>query len=352
MSKSDVGGTPASVGGNSVKVDFAGAPQGGDPLHAISAQVFTVKISSLVLQGSPRIAGEDESHVRVLAEIQGELPPIVVSRATMRVVDGMHRVQAALLRKEETINAHFFDGSDEEEFVTAVRLNMAHGLPLTLADRKAAAARIIEAHPQWSSRAVAAATGLSDKTVGALRRCSSADFPQTNARIGRDGRVRRLNRRDDRQRAGDLVVDAPDAPVREIAKAAGIPLATAHDVRQRVRRGEDPVPPRQRATRVEGQAAKKPALMGGFEANAPTEDKRIIVQQLKNDPSLRFSENGRTLLRLLAVHAMNPAAWSRLIAATPDHLKPSVKDLAKECALAWHSFAEALTESSGQRQAN
>jgi hypothetical protein len=45
---------------------------------------------------------------------------------------------------------------------------MAHGLPLTLADRLAAAARIVTACPYWSDRAVAAVAGLSPKTVTAV----------------------------------------------------------------------------------------------------------------------------------------------------------------------------------------
>src|SRR5262245_27830171 len=59
--------------------------------------VATVRISSLVLEDSPRLSGEDPDHTRLLAEAEGELPPITIHRSTMRVIDGAHRVQAALL---------------------------------------------------------------------------------------------------------------------------------------------------------------------------------------------------------------------------------------------------------------
>ena len=56
-------------------------------------------------------------HIRSLAELQDELPPILVHRTTMRVIDGMHRLKAAILRGERTIEATFYDGDDAEAFV-------------------------------------------------------------------------------------------------------------------------------------------------------------------------------------------------------------------------------------------
>jgi hypothetical protein len=36
--------------------------------------------------------------------------------------------------------------------VLAVQVNVTHGLPLSLADRKVAASRIIDCYPGWSNR--------------------------------------------------------------------------------------------------------------------------------------------------------------------------------------------------------
>src|SRR5262245_43617336 len=71
-----------------------------------------VPLRQLLPADSPRLVGEDAKHIRVLAESEAVLPPILVHRATMRVVDGMHRVGAARLRGREAIEVRFFDGSE------------------------------------------------------------------------------------------------------------------------------------------------------------------------------------------------------------------------------------------------
>ncbi|MEU4746566.1 ParB/RepB/Spo0J family partition protein, partial [Actinosynnema sp. NPDC023658] len=118
---------------------------------------------------SPRLDGEDPDHIRLLAGTTAPLPPILVHRSTMRVIDGMHRLRAAMLRGDTEIAVEFFDGTEAEAFARGVRENVTHGLPLSRADREAAAARIITAHREWSDRALAQLTGLSATTVAAVR---------------------------------------------------------------------------------------------------------------------------------------------------------------------------------------
>ena len=83
--------------------------------------------------------------------------------------DENHRRDAWAARcnsaRPDAINVTFFDGSEKDAFVLAVESNVQHGLLLTLSDRTAAAGRIVNSHPEWSDRAVAAATGLAAKTV-------------------------------------------------------------------------------------------------------------------------------------------------------------------------------------------
>jgi hypothetical protein len=57
-------------------------------------------IESLVLDMSPRQGGENDEHARALAEPEERLPPIVVHGPSMRVIDGIHRVRAAIIRGE------------------------------------------------------------------------------------------------------------------------------------------------------------------------------------------------------------------------------------------------------------
>ena len=204
----------------------------------------TVNIADLVVVQAARSTVSSE-HVQVLAGAPTELPPILVHRSTMQVVDGYHRVQAALLNGATKIRARFFDGSEAEAFVEAVRQNVAHGLPLSLADRKTAAARLIASHPSYSNRAIARTTGLSDGTVRSLRTFETVDGGDGACR-GLDGRVRPSTTAEGRIRAHKLIQSNPDVPLRTVANRAGISLGTAHDVRKRLQRGDDPVPPHQR----------------------------------------------------------------------------------------------------------
>ena len=78
--------------------------------------VTLMEIGLLMLSDSPRLAGADPEHVEALVAATGDLPPIVVHRPTMRVIDGTHRVQAALRRGERVVAGRFFDGTEAEAF--------------------------------------------------------------------------------------------------------------------------------------------------------------------------------------------------------------------------------------------
>ena len=305
-----------------------------EPSGAWSREVHTVEIGSLAPADSPRLAGEDGEHAIRLAETPDALPPILVHRPTMRVIDGMHRLQAARLRGRETIDAEFFDGSAEDAFVQAVRVNTRHGLPLTLADRKAAAARILQSHPHLSDRTVAGDSGLSDKTVGAIRR-STPGTPQLNGRVGADGRLRPLSGREGRQRAAEVIGSRPTAAVREIAERAGISVGTAHDLRSRIRRGEDPAGPGSPHV----PAGPVPGSAGRLEVPGSN---GMILQSLLRDPAMRHTDSGRELLRWLHTHALGIDAWPSLINSVPDHRITTVAKVARRCAQAWCQFTSEL----------
>ncbi|GAU68952.1 putative regulatory protein [Streptomyces sp. NBRC 110611] len=305
-----------------------------------------VSVRSLLSFGSPRLAGEDPRHSRALAETDIPLPPIVVHRPTMHVIDGLHRVRAALLRGDEHIEARFFDGSPEDAFVLAVKLNTRHGRPLSQADRTAAAARIIGTHPHWSDRRIAEIAGISPSGVGALRTRSTVGAGQLNTRTGRDGRVRPLNAAEARRRAGEFIAGRPEASLREIAEAAGIAVATARDVRKRLRMGEDPVPPKLRAAewrdadvngtheaKEEGGTPEPPPVIGSG-----------ILSSMRKDPALRFTDSGRTLLHLLSSQALEPEKWRWLAEGVPTHRAYDVVRAARRCAEQWLRFATELEQ--------
>ncbi|AZM59166.1 MULTISPECIES: ParB/RepB/Spo0J family partition protein [unclassified Streptomyces] len=305
-----------------------------------------VPISSLLPADSPRLTGENPEHVELLAAARN-LPPILVQRSTMRVIDGMHRVRAALLRGEKTIAVTFFEGDDGEAFLRAVDANIKHGLPLSLADREAAARRILANHPQWSDRTVATATGLSHTTVGAIRRRSGLPAARNGSRVGRDGRARPVDAAAGRRRASEFIARQPDAPLRTIAKEAGISVGTARDVRQRVRAGRDPVPDSQRRPAREsvpsavGPAVPAPHGAGGGRRGP---DWRSVVGSLSRDPAVRYAQNGRAFVRWVDGHVIEPVEWGELIDAVPPHWQNSVAELARSCAGAWLEFAQELEQ--------
>ncbi|PWW60355.1 ParB-like nuclease family protein [Actinokineospora spheciospongiae] len=304
-----------------------------------------VPLRELLPADSPRLAGEDADHVRTLAEAEAEKPPIIVHRSTMRVIDGMHRLRAAAARGEDEIAVRFFDGDLKEAFILAVRANINHGMPLSFADRTAAAGRIILSHPNWSDRAIARTVGISAKSVSKVRFKMLGESTQVAGRIGADGRERPVNSSPDgRLRAAEFLANNPDASLREAAAVADVSVSTVNDVRNRLHRGEDPVLPSQRGT-VESSTADAPAASGRSRPERRDDPARSglgILQHLTQDPSLRFSEPGRDLLRVLHLTAVSSVKWPTLIGAIPDHQVGVVADLVEEFAIQWKDLAEQI----------
>ncbi len=301
-----------------------------------------VPISSLLPADSPRLSGENVEHTRSLQERLPDFPPIIVNRRTMQVVDGMHRLCAAKLQGEDTIKAKFVDTGQRDAFLLAVKANIEHGLPLSLADREAAATRIVSWYPWWSDRAIADVAGLAPKTVGAIRGRSTVHSPQLNTRIGRDGRVRPISAAEGRRQASTILTARPEAPLREVATEAGVSLGTAHDVRERMRRGEDPVPGGQRPDEDRGQSRCGRRPVHRRRRGGEVMGWSSIRQHLIKDPTLRYAESGRGLLRWFDARAIACGDWSRIIDAIPPHWDDAIAGLAYSCADEWQKFARAL----------
>ncbi len=302
-------------------------------------------IDSLILIDSPRSGGEDPDHIARLAQAEGSWPPILVDNLTMRVIDGFHRVAASRLRGMSEIEACLVTGSPETLFVLAVEANTRHGLPLSLPDRRAAASTILSSHPAWSDRAVAAATGLSAKTVSALR-CASGDDPQLHARLGRDGRYRPSNTAVGRRLAAELLAQRPDASLREIASMTGISPGTVRDVRARVMRGDDPVPDRAKASRSKGSqtdTSQSQAKSRRGDFTGAYKDARAVLSTLVKDPALRMNDRCRDLLRWLHSRVVDANDGAQMVALAPDHCLERLYEYASRCSMNWALIAEALS---------
>lgn len=313
-----------------------------------------VALSSLRAADSPRLSGPDSGHIKRLAQTEEGLPPILVHHSTRRVIDGMHRVLAAELRGDQEIEVNFFDGDEESAFILGVQANIAHGLPLSLADRTAATVRILRCHPRWSDRAVARVVGLAHATVGAIRHRMGFDLGQCDLRLGHDGRARALNIAQARRMAGELIAKEPGASLRKIAQQVGISPTTVRDVRLRMSRGDDPVPPKQRRTEsVERERGSEltqleerrrlrrvPPRPAARDRN--TRRPAEIWQRLRKDPALRSSERGRALLRWLAIHSSDLEEWPQYLDPLPPHCINPMLEMARGLADIWTALADDL----------
>ncbi|MEU6718912.1 ParB N-terminal domain-containing protein [Nonomuraea sp. NPDC046802] len=278
--------------------------------------VHEVSIEALLPADSPRSDGIDEEHVGRLMECLTELPPIWVHRPTMRVIDGMHRLHAATRAKCATIAARFFDGDEEEAFAHAVELNVKHGLHLSLADRKAAARRILGAFPASSDRGIAKKVGLSDKTVAAIRRgIADADPSRHDTRIGQDGHRYPVAAAQRRDRVAQIISERPSASLRVIAAAAGVSPGTVSKVRRQ----------------LETVPVREPTLL--VRRGAET-----VMEKLRRDPALRDKEAGRQLLRWLSRHVPD-ASQAPDLSALPPHCLAAVAQLAQQAAQSWLALA-------------
>ncbi|MDT6985784.1 ParB N-terminal domain-containing protein [Streptomyces lusitanus] len=301
------------------------------PTHRIitSGRVYRVPTESVAQGESPRSAGIDREHVRMLANSgEGTLPPILVHSSTMAVIDGFHRLEAARLNRSPVIDVEYFDGSLQEAFLLAVETNVRHGLPLSLQDRKAAARKILSAFPEWSDRAIARRVGLDHKTVGALRNRQPKEAAATGSRIGLDGRSRPLDASEGRLRAQEIIAQNPQASLREVARSAGISVETARDVRTRMQQGDIP--------RGGKQGGPNTALR-------PPSQVEVVsaLKSLKKDPAVRYSAGGRALVRWLESRLLNTEDAERFL-QIPAHQVATVAAMAREVAAQWTEIAHQL----------
>lgn len=302
--------------------------------------VEQVPLTDITVSDTPRTAGVDGKWALTLSELDTELPPIVVHRPTMTVIDGMHRLRAAQMRGRDRIAVRFFEGSAQDATLLAVAMNIVHGRPLSQADRAAAVERIVRMHPYWSDRAIAVIAGLSAKKVSEIRR-RSGDPVRGERRIGLDGRARPLNTVRGRELAGELLRADPTASLRTVARKAGISPVTVADVRNRLLRGDDPVTPRQRGLAARRTSRERPAPQQNTDSKSPSE-LFIIFDSLRRDPSLRLTEAGRTVLRMLEACSLMVRDRRQIIASLPPHCTGQMAALAGGYSELWRVFADEL----------
>jgi len=294
------------------------------------ASEFTIEqvpAASLVQGDSPRLDGVSKRHTAALMLESVDLPPIIVHRPTMHVIDGAHRLAVATQRHQDTIDVRFFDGTVEEAFLIAVAANIKHGLALTPEDRKAAAARILDMYPRWSDRAIAATAGLSHHTVAVIRRsCPTGQGAQSDTRLGRDGKTRPLTTDEGRRVAAELIRADHSKSLREIAREAHVSRGTAQDVRARLKQGVDPLVATTRAVGLNVGLARAEAAL----------------KRLWNDPAARSHQKSKIMLQLLA-HCLHITKEAHAACKNaPEHCLDTFAEFASALGDAWSRLAQEL----------
>ncbi len=313
-------------------------------LQAAIGLVVDLSIDDISGHIFPRVGGEDPSHTRLLAEIGDTLPPILVHRPTMRIIDGMHRVKAALAKGEKTVKAQYFTGSDEDAFLLSLRLNASHGLPLTLVDRKAAGSRILVMHPGWSDRRVGQICGLDHKTIGRLRRgstgevpqFSTGEVPQLEAREGLDGRLRRTKseRRGGQPPLPDSIID------RRLTAGHADQICPDHRNVDVECQGRDETA----AAGLKSEKTPPPAASQRSSRNRVKFDRESSLKRLRTDPSLRFSETGRALIRWLEAGPRTPEESLFLADTVPSHCLDVLTSMAEQNLEIWRQMFVRLNQ--------
>ncbi|HLK00928.1 MAG TPA: ParB N-terminal domain-containing protein [Streptosporangiaceae bacterium] len=302
--------------------------------------VTNLPLSSLNPGFYLRHSGTSAAHVQLLVDAasSAQFPPIIVQENGLRIIDGLHRFEAAKQCGQTSITAKVVDCDDEEALVLAIKSNTLHGLPLTKADRVSGAKRILAAHPDWSDRAVAEVAGLSAKTVAVLRNRSAPESRPPSKRLGRDGKLHPVSGAEGRRRVADYIAAHPDATLRQIAKEVDVSLGTAHDVRDRLRRGVEPV--HSASARPDGGSRRTTLRRATLRRPTWTE----VSGKLASDPALRYTEGGRAFLRWMSRHAEATDEWQVFGHAIPGHWLPEVRLLADSIVDEWRSFADWLRQ--------
>ncbi|MEV0257308.1 ParB N-terminal domain-containing protein [Streptomyces sp. NPDC050732] len=323
------------------------------PVHALSPGLHL------------RQGGINAAYLHLLVEASGRcaLPPVLVQKDGWRIIDGLHRMEAAKLCGDHSIKARLIDCSDAEALVLAMKANSSHGLPLSKADRIGGAERVLRAHPEWSDRALASVTGLSAKTIAALRDRSACATPPGGQRLGLDGKLRSVSAGEGRRRAAAYLNAHPEATLREVARETEVSLGTVHDVSARLRRGVSPErnglrgtgarltlhpadPARPAAQAPAAGHAQPPEAEGApLRRTGPAEEPpawETVAAKVANDPCIRYTAGGKEFLQWMALHATDPDGWRELVGAVPPHWVGVIAPIAESVSREWSLFAERL----------
>jgi hypothetical protein len=72
----------------------------------------------------------------------------------------------------------------------------------------------------------------------------------------------------------------------------------------------------------------------------------MLMRGLARDPSLRFSDSGRSLLRWMQSRVVRPEEWHGIADEMPAHISQLLAKVARHCASEWSQVAKELQQRS------
>ncbi len=286
----------------------------------LALPVEAVPVRKLKAGLSPRSGDLNEANIEALAEVIDRLPPILVHKESMTVIDGHHRLEAVRRAGHELIGAVLVATTLAEAAALAIVANVAHGLPLTISERKEAASRLIEATPDQSDRSIAVLCGLAPSTVAKVRaRCLGSTTGYDN-RLGVDGHRRGRCSDEVKERLAASLHDRPDQSYRTLGRDVGVSAST---VSRLARRGA-------------------PRLGRGTSRNGKGSDATSSGVSATSDVALSSLPEAEGFVAWFDSHRIESTAWRRYLPLVP---LSRVYEIADECrarAAAWSEMASAL----------
>ncbi len=293
--------------------------------------VAPVAVALRALRPGPslRTRTVDEGHLTTLLELAGHWPPLLVHQASMTVVDGLHRFEAARRLGLELVAVLLIDRPFEEVRLIALHENVTHGLPLSILERRRAALELLAAHPTWSDGRLAELCGLSRRSIGKLRRTTTdpAKPIESTWREGRDGRHRPVRSEGLRERIAAALAEQPQASLRTIARQVGASPETVRSVRRRLG-----------SSSSQAQPPPRPALPSAD----PLRARVLGLKRFSSDTACASTEPGRAFAEWFDALAVDRTALASHAQAVPLSRIYEVIDEAERRSSAWRLFAELL----------
>jgi hypothetical protein len=157
-------------------------------------EVRELPLDELVLDPNLNLRDRlDEETIARYTETWERLPPVTVFEIEGRwlLADGFHRHAAAVRRKRATVPAEVRAGTVADALDFAATANLAHGLPLSRAERRRAVEIKLRLHHDWSDRRLADDLAVGRDLIAKVRRqlVEAGQLPQESGRVGADGKT-------------------------------------------------------------------------------------------------------------------------------------------------------------------